>query len=310
MSLHEAEVGAISAAGGHKSEFTYNLSPGGDVVAENDKPIVGFCFKTRKIHHFKSGADAARRLGMKNADMPMAVARGERSSVAGWWFRFKDDLIAKPPASWGEALRIEAVRLRQGKKVIAVNYATGVEKLFTTTAAAAKATGVEQSQVSAIATGAGLSARGFWFKFVGDTRKLPTIHGQKASRLTRDRKVYAKNLKTGVQLTFRNCTVADTNLEIYKGAAASVARGQRVSAADWWFSYDQTASPPKDFKGALVAKARSQPLIATNIKTGQEQKFDSAKSAARALEMSRASISHVVSGKKKDAKGYKFRLLK
>jgi predicted XRE-type DNA-binding protein len=310
MSLHAAEIAAIAAAGGHKSQFTYNLSPGGDVVAENDKPIVGFCFKTRKIHHFKSGVDAARRLGMKNADMPMAVARGERSSVAGWWFRFKDDSITEPPASWGEVLRIEAVRLKQGKKVIAVNYATGVEKLFPTTAAAAKAMGVEQSQVSAIATGAGLSAKGVWFKFEGDTRKIPTIHGQKAGRLTRDRKVYAQNLKTGAQRIFRNCTAADTNLEIYKGAAASVASGKRVSAAGWWFSYDNTASPPKDYKAALVAKARSKPVIATNIKTGLEQEFYSAKSAAEALEMSRASISHVISGKKKAAKGYKFRLSK
>jgi hypothetical protein len=35
--LNKAEILAIAAAGGHKTKFTYNLSPGGDLVAENDK---------------------------------------------------------------------------------------------------------------------------------------------------------------------------------------------------------------------------------------------------------------------------------
>lgn len=308
MALNAAEVEVISAAGGHKSKFTYNLSPGGDVVAENDKPIIGILRRTSEKRRFRPGADAARQLGMKNADMPMAVARGERASVGGWWFRFEDDTTAEPPGSWGETLRIDAVRRKQAKKIIAVNYSTGAERLFSTTAAAAEALGVEQSQVSNVARGAGRSAKGWWFKFEGDARKPPKIHGQKAGRLKRDKKIYAQHLETGVRRTFRNCTVADAKLEIYSGAAASVASGKRKSAADWWFSYDKTASPPKEFKGALVAKARSKPVVAINITTGLEQNYDSAKSAAKDLGMSRASISFVISGKMKAAKGYKFRL--
>ncbi|HET7085940.1 MAG TPA: hypothetical protein VFI23_14280, partial [Rhizomicrobium sp.] len=308
--LHDAEIKAIVAAGGHRSEFTYNLSPGGDVVAENDKPLVGVQLQTREERRFKSGADAARQLNMKHADMPMAVARKERISVGEWWFRFEDDRTAEPPTSWGEALRTDAVRRKQGKRIVAINYSTGEERLFPTTAAAAKALGVEQSQVSTIANGGGRSAKRWWFKFEGDDRQLPGMYGQKAGRLARDKTVYVWHLKTEERREFRNCTVADTSLGLHKGAAASVASGQRTTAGDWWFSYKKTASPPKIFKGALVAKARSQPVMATHIASGIKRQFDSAKSAAQALGMSRASISHVITGKKKGAMGYKFRLLR
>jgi hypothetical protein len=306
--LHAAEIEAIVAAGGHKSQFTYNLSPGGDAVAENDKPIIGIHLNTGAERRFKSGADAARRLRMKNPDMPMAVARGERTSVGDWWFRFEDDTTAEPPGLWGENLRIEAVRRKQGKRIIAINYFTGAERLFPTTADAAKALGINQGHVSMIANGKDLSAKGWFFKFEGDDRQLPGIHGQKAGRLKRDRTVYAWHYLTGERRTFRNCTVADTELGIPRGSAASVSSGQRISAINWWFSHDKAAVPPKKFKGALVAEARSKPVIATKIATGQEQKFDSGKTAAKALGVSTASVSYVLSGKKKAAKGYKFRL--
>ena len=306
--LNQAEIVAIAAAGGHKSKFTYNLSSGGDMVAENDKPIFGTHLATGEKRRFKSGSDAARQLDMKNVDMPMAVARGERTSVAGWWFRFENDESATPPESWGENLRVDAVRRKQGKKVIAINYATGEQRIFSTTAEAGAVLGVEQSAVSMVARGEDFSAKGWWFRFDDDDRKMPSIHGQKAGRLKRDKKVYAVHLKTEERREFRNCTVADSELGIYKGASASVASGERISATDWWFSYEKDATPPAEFKGALVAKARSKAVVAIDITTGREQHFDSAKAAASVLGMSRAAISCVISGKLKTAKGYMFQL--
>jgi len=306
--LNNAEITTISFAGGHKSNFTYNLSPGGDMVAENDKPLVGVLLGTNRERKFKSGTDAARQLGMSNADMPMAVARGERTSVAGWWFRFADDLTVQPPKSWGEDLRVESVRRKQGKKIIAINYVTGEKRIFQTTAEAGKLLGVHQSAVSMVAKGQNFSAKGWWFKFDGDTRAVPEIHGQKVGRLKRDKKVYAVQLASGKKREFRNCTVADTELGIYKGAAASVASGERTSAADWWFSYENDKAPPKLFKGALVAKARSKAVLAVHLENGREQRFDSAKVAAETLGLSRAAISMVISGKRKSIKGYMFRL--
>lgn len=305
--LNRAEVVAIAAGGGHKSKFTYNLSPGGDMIAENDKPIIGILLATGAERRFKSGSDAARQLEMKNVDMPMAVARGERTSVAGWWFRFEDDTSATPPESWGEDLRVEAVRRKQGKKIIAINYATGEQRIFGTGAEAAKALGIHLSAVSMVARGEDFSAKGWWFRFEDDDRQMPSIHGQKAGRLKRDKKVYVVHLKTGERREFRNCTVADTELGIYNGASASVASGKRASAADWWFSHEKDAPPPAEFKGALVAKARSKAVVAIDMATGREQQFDSAKAAASALGMSRAAISCVISGRLETAKGYKFR---
>ena len=115
-------------------------------------------------------------------------------------------------------------------------------------------------------------------------------------------------LASGQKREFRNCTVADTELGIYKGAAASVASGERTSAADWWFSYENDKAPPKLFKGALVAKARSKAVLAVHLENGREQRFDSAKVAAETLGLSRAAISMVISGKRKSIKGYMFRL--
>jgi len=308
--LNQAEVAAISAAGGHKSKFTYNLSPGGELVAENDKPIIGVFLATGEERLFKSGTDAARKLEMTSMDMPMAVARGTRASAAGWWFRFKYDELATPPKSWGEELRIDAMRSKWGKRVIAINYATGERRLFSTTAEAAAALGVEQSAVSMVAQGKDSSAKGWWFRFEDDDRPMPLVHGSQAIRLKLDKHVYAVHLITGERRDFRNCSVADSELGLYNGATASVASGDRTSAANWWFSYDKDIAPPLAFKSALVAIARSKAVVAIEIATGREQQFDSAKDAASALGMSRAAISCVISGKLKTAKGYRFRFAK
>jgi len=305
-SMNAAEVEAIAAAGGHKSPFTFNLSPGGDLVADNDKPLIGTELSSGKTVRFKSGSDAARKLGL-NADMPTAVARGERKSAAGWWFRFEGE-DRQPPKIWGEALRVEAVRAIQAKRVIALNLDTGEELPFETLNAAAAALGIEQSQVSAVASGRNLSARGWWFRFEGEARQPPRIYGQRAGRLLLDKTVYAVSRLSGQRMEFRNCTVADQELQLHRGAAAAVASGDRASAGDWWFSYDANAEAPMDFGAVLVAKARSKPIIAVDLSTGEETRFASAKDAAQALGLSRAAISHVITGKKSRARGYTFRL--
>jgi len=306
-SLNIVEPLAIKVAGGHKSKYTYNLSPGGDFVAENDKPLVGVLLTTGEQRRFKSGAHAARTLKMKNVDMPMAVARGERLSVADWWFRFADDTDAKPPEMWGEALRIDAVRKKHGKRVIAINHVTNEERRFSTTSEAAKVLNVEQTAVSAIARGKAISAKDWWFKFEDDSREKPESYGNEATRKKRDIKIYATNLITGEKREFRNCTVADTELGIYAGAASAVALSTITSAHGWWFSYDSEAVAPTEFKGALVAKARSKGVIAIQINTGEQFYFTSAKTASASLGMSRAAISKSANGITPFVKGYQFR---
>ena len=304
--LNDAEIQAIAAAGGHKSKFTYNLSPGGDTVADNGKPIVGINLQSGENYTFKSSSEAARELGLNNSDMPSSVARGEIRATGDWWFRFEDDLDAKPPTIWGEKARIAAVRALQGKRVIAINLKTGEQHLFATTNEAGEVLGMNQSAVSMVARGEIKSAKNWWFKFEGDSAEPPTLYGTALTRSLRDKKVYAINLETGDRKEFRNCTAADQELRIYKGAAAMVCSGERTSAAGWWFSYHKDVDPPKEYKGALVAKARSKAIIAIELSSGKQQHFLSAKDASDVLGMSRSMISMILSGKRTSAKGYTF----
>jgi len=306
-SLNIAEISAIAAAGGHKSKFTYNLSPGGDIVAENDKPVVGVYLPTGEEREFKSGSEASRILDLGNTDYPMAIARGERQSVKDWWFRFKDDDVSQPPKMWGERLRLQKINEIGAKPLTATNYKSGETLHFNTQSEAAEALGIQQSSISMVLIGQGYSADGWWFRFDGDDRAMPKSFGFQAIREKRDIKVYATHLLTGEKRLFRNRTVADTELGIYKGAAASVVSGKRTSAAGWWFSFDENAQPPSEFKGALVAKARSKPVVAINLTTGIEQKYSSAKTAGVELGISRAAISKVIKGELKAVKGFYFR---
>lgn len=306
LQLNLCERLAISEAGGHKSKYTFNLSPGGDLVADNDKPVIGVNLATGEQMRFKSSSDAARKLSFNNTDMPSTVARGERTSTAGWWFRFEDDLTAKVPKVWGEEHRLARVRELQGKPVTLISYDTKEQKTFTNMEDAAKFLGVQKSQIFQVAKGDGLSVRGWWVKYSGTDAVLPSIKGSESTRRKRDKKVFAVNLVTKERKEFRNNTVADKELNLYKGASASVASGSRASASDWWFTYDEKGKPPTEVKGALVAKARSKPVLAINISTKQQTEYPSAKVAAEVLGVSRAAISKVISGSLGSAKGYKF----
>ncbi len=244
---------------------------------------------------------------MGHVDLPMAVARGERISGAGWWFRFADDTESTPPEQWGSDLRLSNVRKKQGRAVLAIHYASLEQRLFSTTAQAAKALDIEQSQVSSILNGDGVSAKGWWFKSPDDPAELPTIHGQRAGRLKRDREVFGVNLSDGTKRSFRNCTVADIELALHKGASAAVASGERRSTGGWWFSHDKLMKPPALHGSTLVAKARSKALIATNLATNKSVQYASAKVAAEQLGMSRAAISKSIKAGSKPVKGYTFR---
>lgn len=306
-SMIQAERAAIQAAGGHGSKHTYNLTPGGDLVADNAKPIVGVNLKTGETRSFKGGAEAARVLGLPNVDMPMAVARKERTSVRDWWFHFVDDPDAKPPLTWGESLRVRRIRESFGRAVVAVHHGTQETKAFATLSEAAAALDLDQSQISQVVTGKNKSAGEWWFRYADQERSRPEMFGSALTRAKRDRTVYATHLQRRETLAFRNCTVADRELGLHAGAAASVASRDRVSTGDWWFSYDLNAEPPALYRGALVAEARSIAVIARRLSDGEETRYPSAKAAAAVLGMSRAAISKNIKGELKTAKGYIFR---
>jgi hypothetical protein len=237
----------------------------------------------------------------------MAVARGERTSVANWWFRYEADFDKQPPSIWGNKLRILEVQKKQSKNLIATSFETKEQRCYKTLEEAAKDLGVTKGLISMVARGESTSANGWWIQFESDKREMPKTFGSALRREKRDEKVYAINLSSGEKREFRNCTVADAELNLYKGAAAAVASGQRVSAAGWWFTLKQSESPPLKVKGALVAQARSKPIYAIELATGKETRFDSAKQAEQILGIHRSSISNIIKGKSKSSKGYRFR---
>ncbi len=191
--------------------------------------------------------------------------------------------------------------------VAAVRYSDGDTRRFPSLRAAAEALKLPEGAVSGVASGQYHSAEGWWFHYDDDPRPVPSAFGTAATRAKRDRPAYGINLETGERRTFRNCTVADFDLALYRGAAASVAAGACTSAAGWAFSHDANASAPTTVKGALVAVARSRPVAAIQEATGREQWFPSAKAAAEALGMNRAAISLALAGKRPSARGYLFR---
>lgn len=306
-SLEDAEKKAIAHAGGHKTRFTYNLSPGGDVVSDTGKPVFGVRLETGEEFEFKSSAEAARELGLGDPDRPATVARGLTKSTGGWWFRFADDHEAKPPVLWGNAKRTAVIRKLMAKRVIAINLKTGEERTFESTSEAGQALNMEQSAVVMVARGRILSSKDWWFKYEGSNQHPPEKYGSAVSREKRDRKVYATNLTSGEKAAFRNCTVTDLELCLHKGASAAVCSKERASAGGWWFSYNEHESPPEMFGNKLVAKARSKSVIAINLETLEERVFESAKEAGEALGMCRSAISQVIAGKKRASKGYVFK---
>ena len=55
-----------------------------------NKPIIGYNLKTNETRYFNSSTEASRKLGLVR-DAAGAVARKERISAQGWWFKFEDD---------------------------------------------------------------------------------------------------------------------------------------------------------------------------------------------------------------------------
>jgi hypothetical protein len=307
--LSRAECEAIKAIGGHKSKHNYNLTPGGDFVADNGVPVVAVNLRTKETINFESGSEAARALGIPDSDSVTAVTRGENRSCGDWWFRLADDKKSKPPEVWGKALRTSKVRDHFGKKVIAIHFQTKETRIFDTVSDAAIALDVQPSAISQVARGVNFSAGEWWFKYEDNDQDMPAIYGSELTRLKRDVAVYAFNLTTKQRLEFRNNLAAETALNLYVGAVSGVIMGGRTSAGDWWFSNDKDATPPTVFKSALVALARSKAVIATCVETGLKSEYASALDAGKALGMSRAAISKSIKAQGKPVKGYSFQFL-
>jgi hypothetical protein len=95
-SLCALEIQAIKDAGGHNSPNSYNMSPGGEIVADNGKPVICVHMPTRAETEYESATACGNALGI-HPDGVAAVARDDinsrgsarRQNIGDYYFYFK-----------------------------------------------------------------------------------------------------------------------------------------------------------------------------------------------------------------------------
>jgi hypothetical protein len=311
LSMLEAQ--AIKDAGGHKSHDNYNMSPGGEIVADNGKPVICVHMPTKEETEYESAHACGLALGI-HADGVAAVARGDmnsrgtakRQNIGDYYFYFKGE-TPNYPDYWGKGARARRIAASQGGAVVAINHNNPSEvRRFQSTGEAARELGLHQSSVSAVARGEDRSGGDWFFHFEDEPRELPKLRGGLAAWADRNVTVYAVNLKMGERTEHRNAMAAGQALGISPSSISTVLNGKRKSDSGYWFTTDPTAEPPKAFGKASVRFYKEQPIMAVELKTGKETPFPSAKAASMALGIHRSHICRVLSRRTQAAKGYFF----
>jgi hypothetical protein len=116
------------------------------------------------------------------------------------------------------------------------------------------------------------------------------------------------NLVTREKTEHRNATVAGEACGVSQGSVSVILSGRRRSENGFWFTHDPNAEPPTRFGKASVRFHKEQPVMATEIKSGRQTAFRSAKAASEALLISGSLISRILKSgvPKRSAKGYTF----
>ena len=117
--------------------------------------------------------------------------------------------------------------------------------------------------------------------------------------------VVAIRLRDGCTKYFSSQQEASRTLGINQSSINSVIRGRRRSACGYFFAKQE------DFDDSFIHKdhsyqRRGMPIKATNLITGESRIYEKPRIAAFDLEMSEASVSNVLRGKTKHAKGWMF----
>lgn len=184
--LDKIEIEAISFIGGHRHHGNYNMSPGGETVSDNGKPIVAVYLPTMEETEYSSGSEAARSLDI-HMDIPADVANklSKRDYHQDWYFYYSND---KPvyPKLWGKDARGIKYRKARGKPVIVVPFAEPKEfKRFESVIEAANFIGCRQSDVSTVCAGKQISVHGYFCYFEDEPKGLPDRFGLEARSFSR-----------------------------------------------------------------------------------------------------------------------------
>lgn len=116
--------------------------------------------------------------------------------------------------------------------------------------------------------------------------------------------IKAIKLKNGEETFFESQQEASRRLGVDQPSINGVLNGQRHSAKGYFFVF---IDDDREINISSIKQIKYKaPLKATNIETREELLFKSQTEAARVLDMSIASISNVLRGKQRQAKGYIF----
>lgn len=117
--------------------------------------------------------------------------------------------------------------------------------------------------------------------------------------------VVAIRLKDGKTVSFLSQQEAARKLNIDQSCICAVLQGKSNSAGGYYFVHQDEFDESFDYKNHTYQK-RGLPVKATNLLTGETRFYDKPRHAAFDLSMSEASVSNVLRGKMRSAKGWLF----
>jgi len=309
--LDKLEKECITYIGGHKDHGNYNMSPGGDVVSDNGKPIVAVHLPTMKETNFTSGSAAARKLKIQ-MDIPADVANklSQRNYHGDWYFYYKGN---KPdyPKVWGENGRAINFRQSKGRPIVFINLKNKNEiKEYPSAIEASEKLECSATDIYSVCAGRQKSVKGYFCFYKDEPKEIPSSFGYESMRITKSIPVWSLNLKVknAKLIKHLNYSGASEFTGVNQGSISVVASGKRKSDNGFWFTLNPKSKPPKlgEWGKSSLAKYKEIPVIATCVKTGKIFKYKSAKKASEILGVHRSRISKVISDNdtKQSAGGY------
>ncbi len=309
--LDELEISCLLHIGGHKDHGNYNMSPGGDIVADNGKPIIAVHLPSMKETKFKSGSEASRKLSIP-MDIPSDVANNnsKRDYFEDWYFYYQGETPVYPKI-WGKKARGIKFRKSKGKPIVIVdlNNKNKIKKFFSAIEAAEKI-GCSATDIYNVCSGRQKSVKGYFCYYQDEPKKIPSSFGYSSMRITKSIPVWSLNLKSknAKLIKHLNQSEASKFTGVDQSSISSVILEKTKSGNGYWFTSNPKSSPPKsrEWGKSSVAKHKEIPVVATCVKTGKKFNYESSLKASQKLSIHRSSISRAINDykTKRSAGGY------
>lgn len=230
--LDQAEIEAISVAGGHRSTYVFNLAPGGRATVDRSEALEGFNLKTKEWRAFSNSVEAATHVGIKKSGNIRRVVNGENKSAGGWWFRLQGS-IDLPPEAWGLGSAKQKT-----KGVFAIRLIDNEEFTFQSISEAAKHLKAHTSNVThAVKRATGGTCNGYWLRYLDSQIKKPDLVGRAGGVYKNGKPVIATNIATGEEHFSLSGRVAAKELGVSDKNIPGALKGRIKSLGGYKFRY-------------------------------------------------------------------------